>query len=396
MYYIDALKKYVSLVGLNEVIQVEFCLKSSMTLISLQDEWRELFLLNLQNFCSAEPDFVEFGGVYHRLLSDNIPSSLQIQPTEFRYQPVALDKAESLVLDPDSKALVSIHAASVDALITVLVTRSHPSNTPIFKTFFFMWYCLKPLKISAQQLLRCLVLELETALSEQKANDVIHIVGLFLKWLEDYVEDFSADLLSNLVDLCSKWRPSFISLCSFDFSNQILFQLYRKLAGVLKDLKKAIDSRHFCPREPEKADEEDAEEAVQNEPADASRLLAMALAVAVSEAPKAAAEQELDDVSKAMATLEKEPTSSEISEATNAFDQAGLCTCILLGLGAEEIANILTKIFFDTFCNIPPRDFARKALGESCEPLGALYWLIFVTLNFSRSISEVHRGNKEF
>lgn len=332
-----------------------------------QGEWRELYLLNLQNFCSSEPKFIEFAKIYHRLLSDSIPSSLQYEPAEFQYQSAALDNPELLVLDSDVKSLVVIHAASVDALIKVLVSRLNPANTPIFKTFFFMWYCLKPLRISAEQLLKCLVFELELALSEQKLIDVIHIVGLFMKWLEDYVEDFDARLLSNLVDYCNKWRPLFASLCSFSFSNQILFQLYRKVAWVLKDLKQEVDSRHFCPRESEAIDQDDPEEIVQNEPADASRLLAMALAVAVSEAPKTASSQELDEVSRAVITLSSIPLSSDIADATNAFDQAGLCTCILLELGAQEIANILTKVFFNTFCNIPPRDFARKALGESCE-----------------------------
>jgi hypothetical protein len=157
-----------------------------------QGEWRELYLLNLQIFCSLEPEFIEFARIYHRLFSDSIPSPLQHKPAEFQYQPADLDNPELLALDSDVKSLVSIHAASVDALIKVIVSRSHPANTPVFKTFLFMWYCLKPLRINAEQLLKCLVFELELALSEQRLVDVIHIVGLFLKWLEDYVEDFDA------------------------------------------------------------------------------------------------------------------------------------------------------------------------------------------------------------
>ncbi len=146
-----------------------------------------------------------------------------------------------------------------------------------------------------------------------------------------------------------------------------MFQLYRKVASVLEDLKQEVDFRHFSPRESEEIEHEDPEEIVQNELADASRLLAMALAVAVSEAPKAASSPELDEVFRAVFTLLSKPMSSDIADAKNAFDQPGLCTCILLELGAQQIANILAKVYFDTFCNIPPRDFARKALGESCE-----------------------------
>jgi hypothetical protein len=304
--------------------------------------------------------------VCHRLLSDSVPSSPQSQPVEFCHQLVALENTESLVIDPDLKSLVNIHAASVDVLIKILLTRSHPSNTPMFKTFFFMWYCLKPLKISAEQLLKILVSELELALREQRLIDVVHIVSLFLKWLEDYVEDFDAKLLSVMVDLCNQWKPLFVSLCSFDFSSQILYQLYRKVARVSKDLKRQIDSRHYAPPQQQDVDEEEEEEVAQNEPADASRLLAMALAVAVSEEPKKANDKEMDEVQRAVQTLETVATSSEIAEATNALDQPSVCTCILLSLGAQEIANILTKVYFDTFCDIPPRDFARKALGESC------------------------------
>ncbi len=256
-----------------------------------------------------------------------------------------------------------------------------------------MWYCLKPLKISAHQLLECFVFELELAFEQRTLPLVIHVVGLLLKWIEDYVEDFGADLLSKLVDLCHKWRPLFLSLCSFDFSSQILFQLYRKLAWVLKDLKREIDSRHFTPLEPESIDQEDVEEAGQNEPADASRLLAMALAVAVSEAPKSAASQD-DEVARAIIALSKAPTSSDIAAASNALDQPGLCTCILLELGPQEIANILTKSFFDTFCNIPPRDFARKALGEPCESLLNVL-SCRVTSVGSWSISQVHKSNTQ-
>jgi hypothetical protein len=288
---------------------------------------------------------------------------------EFHYQRVELDNSELMVLDPDAKALLPICAASCDALIQVLVSRSHPLNTPIFKTFFFMWYCLKPLKISTQYLLKCLVLELEQAFSDRRLPDVIHVVGLILKWMEDYVEDFSACLLSNLLDLCNKWRPSFESLCSFDFSTQILFQLYRKLSWVLQDLKQAIDSRHISPVLTEQTKKEAVDEAVNNEPTDASRLLAMALAVAVSEAPKTTASHQEEEVSLAISALSTTPSASEIEAAMNAFDKPGLCTCILLELGAQEIANILTTVFFRTFCHIPPRDFARKALGESCEYL---------------------------
>ncbi len=322
--------------------------------------------MNLQNICSNEADFVEFGKCYHRLLSDNIPSSSHKDPVEFSYQRVELENTDSLVFDPDAKSLLSIHAATCDALIQVLVSRSHPSNTPTFKTFFFMWYCLKPLKISAQYLLNCLVFEIELALGERRLPDVIHVVGLILKWLEDYVEDFTARLLSSLLDLCNKWRPMFESLCSFDFSTRILFQLYRKLAWVLQDLKEKIDSRHFTPKTSEKSIQDAADEVVNEPAADASRLLAMALAVAVAEAPKAAASNELDEVSQALVSLSAVPSASEIDAAINAFDKAGLCTCILLELGAQEIANILTKTYFGTFCRIPPRDFARKVLGETC------------------------------
>jgi hypothetical protein len=321
--------------------------------------------MNLQNMCSTEPEYVEFGRILHRLLSRSIPGSPNTELTESSYQPAALSP-DSLVLDPDPKSLLSIHAGSVPALIQVLVSRSHPSNTPTFRTFFFMWYCLKPLKISAEQLLKSLGYELEAALSQKRLQDVIHIVGLFLKWLEDYVEDFTANLLSNLVDLCDKWRPLFRDTFSFDFSNQILFQLYRKLAAVLKNLKLEIDSRHFSPKVLEHVEQESHDEAVEDEPADASRLLAMALAVAVSETPKTAAPQD-EQVSQALLTLSVVPTSLEIAAANNAIDRAGLCTCILIELGAREIATTLTKVFFDTFYNIPPRDFARKALGEACK-----------------------------
>ena len=345
-----------------------------------QDDWRELFLLNLQNICSNEPAFVEFGRCYHRLLSDSIPTSLQVDLVDFHYQRFELEHSELLVLDPDAKSLVSIYAASCDALIQVLVSRSHPSNTPIFKTFFFMWYCLKPLKISTQYLLKCLVLELELALRDRRLPDVIHVVGLILKWMEDYVEDFSARLLSNLLDLCNTWRPMFESLCSFDFSTQILFQLYRKLSWVLQGLKQAIDSRHISIVITEQTKQEAKEESVQNEPADASRLLAMALAVAVSEAPKTAASDELSDVELALLVLKATPSISEIEAATNAFDKPGLCTCILFELGAPEIAKILTKSYFLAFCRIPPREFARKALGESCEHLILRFCFLRVTM----------------
>jgi hypothetical protein len=361
----------------------------------LQNDWRELFLLNLQNICSTESEFIEFGNIQHRLLSNSIPNSMQTDKfIDFRFQRVALDSAESLVLDSDVKSLVSIQGGTVNALVSVLLSRSHPSNTPMFKTFFFMWYCLKPLKISAEQLLACFVFELESAIEQRMLPHVIHVVGLILKWMEDYIEDFGADLLSKLVDLCQKWKPLFLSLCSFDFSSQILFQLYRKSAWVLKDLKREIDSRHFTPLEPESVEQEDTEDAGQNEPADASRLLAMALAVAVSEAPKSAASQELDEVARAIIALSTVPTSADIAAASNAIDQPGLCTCILLELGPEQIANILTKSFFDTFCNIPPRDFARKALGESCASPSSIL-SCRLTLFGSWSLSQVHESNAQ-
>ena len=332
-----------------------------------QTDWHELFLLSLQNICSSEPEFFEFGMCFHRLLSDCIPGSPPDDPSEFRYQPVSLEDAESLVLDPDSKSFISIHAASIDALIQVLVSRSHPSNTPTFRTFFFMWYCLKPLKITSDYLLRCLTFELELALREQRSPDVIHIVGLLLTWIEDYVEDFGAYLLSRLVDLCIKWRPLFLALCSFDFSSRIMFQLYRKLAGVFKQLKQEIDSRHFAPKVPEKKEQE-VVKAVQNEAAsptsDASQLLAMALAVAVGEVQKSAAPQEVDDVTLALTNLSSVPSSAAIEAANNAIDRVGECTCILLELDPKDIASILTQCYFDTFYNIPPREFAKKLLGE--------------------------------